>query len=77
MKDDNDEEAIAAQDAIPEAAYVLLAPTVLDSAAPLVYVESVEVVAPAALAGGYQFHVDAGVDAGASQSALVEVVRGL
>jgi hypothetical protein len=32
---------------------------------------TVEVVAPASLAGGYQFHVDAG----AHQSLLVEVVR--
>jgi hypothetical protein len=48
MKDDNDEEAIAAQDAIPEAAYVLLPPTVLDSAAPLVYVASNPLSLPAA-----------------------------
>jgi hypothetical protein len=41
-------------------------------AAPMPAARSVEVVAPTALAGGYQFHVD---DAEANRPLLVEVVR--
>jgi hypothetical protein len=82
MKGDYDEEEIAVQDAVPVSAYVPSAPMTVPGAGAPAYVPNgpmsmpaaarkVDVVAPSTLAGGYQFHVDAG----ANQSLLVEVVR--